>query len=272
MESNTVKWYVEKGVFEENEKALEAVLGDRLTYVKYNPVFNKDDRDIVDMDDNTVSPPGIFYGSIQLARMLQNRGFFSFLPDKAFDCTQWMPFFGTLSLNDDHFYVEAGRFRSLVNSLKLDSVPFFVKQEKGYKFLSGHVYDSAMTCDEIERSLYPHELMLISPIQSIGREFRFVVAEKIDGPIIVTYSAYSHSGEDKEPVPESAVKFVTDCLNSVNYYPSQVWTLDICELGHVGSNQYRVVEPNGLLCAGWYNCDVEKIVESVDSFVPKVKV
>jgi hypothetical protein len=177
-----------------------------------------------------------------------------------------MPYFGTLALNFSHFYIEAGCFASCVRTLGIDSVPFFVKQEKGYKHLNGHVYDNA-TCDLVRDILFPHELLMIAPISTFGREFRFVID---DNDNIITYSEYSLDCDYSEPVPDSAVEFVKKTMQAVNYYPSNIWTLDICEYPHKGSGQYRVVEPNSLLSSGWYNADVEKIVNAVDKIVSEI--
>lgn len=258
-----MQWYVEKNVFPENEDRLSQVLGDRLTFVRRHSLINGIEK----LDGSPVTETGIFYGSIQLARQLQHSGFLSFLPDNSFDCSYWMPYFGTLALNDSHFYIEAGSFASCIKTLGIDSVPFFVKQEKGYKHLSGHVYDNA-TCDLVRQILFPHELLLIAPISTFGREFRFVIDENDD---IVTYSEYSTDCDYSESVPDSAIEFVRNTLASINYCPSNIWTLDICEYPHRDSGHYRVVEPNSLLSSGWYNADVEKIVNAVDKIVSETK-
>ena len=269
MASNTLnRWYVEKGVFEENEQRLEEVLGDRLTYVKQNLGGNIDSL-IVDMNDQPVSAPGIFYGSIQIARQLQKRGFFSFLPDNAFDYRNWLSRFGAIALNENHIYVEAGCFRKMVHTLGLKEGQFFVKQEMGYKTLSGHVYNEPMLT-LIERLLFPEELLVLAPLQKLGREFRFVVVEKDFEDKVLTQSSYSYEDEATSDVPQSAIDFAQSCLDAVNYFPAQIWTLDICELGHEGSEQYRVVEPNSLLTSGWYKCDVAAVVSEVDRIYKEV--
>jgi hypothetical protein len=254
-----MQWFVEKDIFPENEEKLSQVLGERLTFVRRQTLLTG----IETLDGSPVEQTGIFYGSIQLARHLQRSGFLSLLPDNNFDCSYWMPYFGTLALNYAHLYIEAGCFASCVRTLGIDSVPFFVKQEKGYKHLNGHVYDNA-TCDLVRDILFPHELLLIAPISTFGREFRFVVD---DNDNIITYSEYSLDCDYSEPVPDSAVEFVKKTMQAVNYYPSNIWTLDICEYPHKGSGQYRVVEPNSLLSSGWYNADVEKIVNAIDKIV-----
>ena len=38
--------------------------------------------------------------------------------------------------------------------------------------------------------------------------------------------------------------------------PASIWTIDICEYPHKGSDRYRVVEPNSLLSSGWYRADI----------------
>lgn len=261
-----IKWYVEKDIFPENEDRLKEVLCDRVTFVRRSLLsFNE----IEDLDGQRIVDVGVFYGSIHLALQLQKKGFLSFLPANDFDCTKWLPFFGSLALNHAHLYVEAGCLGSMVKCLKIDTVPFFVKQEKGYKIFSGQVYNDSTL--ELANQLFPNELLLIAPIEKIGREFRFVVDNDDEhGQSIITQSAYSHDGQDSDPVPHSVLEFATECIESVNYSPAQVWTLDICEIGSVGSNQYRVVEPNSLLTAGWYNADIKFIVKVVDAHASRI--
>ncbi len=61
-------WYVEKDVFPENEEKLSQVLGDRLTFVRRQSLLTG----IETLDGSPVEQTGIFYGSIQLARHLQD--------------------------------------------------------------------------------------------------------------------------------------------------------------------------------------------------------
>jgi hypothetical protein len=261
----SIRWYIEKDVFPENEERLSQVLGNRLTFVRrskieFNEIENLDGQRIVDV--------GVFYGSIHLALQLQKHGFLSFLPANDFDCTKWLPYFGSLALNHAHLYVEAGCLKSMVNSLKINTIPFFVKQEKGYKTFSGQAYNDSTL--ELVHRLFPNELLLIAPIEKIGREFRFMINDDIEhGQSVIAQSYYSHYDEENIPVPQSALEFAISCINSVNYCPAQVWTLDVCEIGQVGSNQYRVVEPNSLLTAGWYNADIKLIVSMVDIHASK---
>jgi hypothetical protein len=255
------KWFVEKGVFEENEEKLSLILGDRLTFVKRD----EGQFGVLDMEGNVVTERGIFYGSIAFGRYLQTQGFFSFLPDNVFDCNYWMHHFGPLALNDEHMYIEAGCFKTVVKALGIEKLGFFVKQNKGYKFFSGQVYNGVALAD-IESQMFPEDLVLIAPKKEIGREFRFVIATdfKSYDYEIVTYSRYGLEENLDPTVPQSVIDYADQCIKGINYAPCVVWTLDICELYHEGSEKYAVVEPNSLMTSGWYNCDIQKIVDVVD--------
>jgi hypothetical protein len=56
---------------------------------------------------------------------------------------------------------------------------------------------------------------------------------------------------------------VKEILADLNYWPDVFWTMDVCE--HQG--HFRVMEINSLLTAGWYDCDVSRIVEEVEKEV-----
>ncbi len=257
----SLKWFVEKDVFSENEDKLSSILGDRLTFVKNS----LSDSLIVDMEGNPILEKGIFYGSIHLGRRLQKHGFLSFLSDDVFDCSTWLPRFGPLAVNFGHTYIEAGCFESFVKNFKFEFGDFFVKQDKGYKSFTGQVYND-QTLSQIKSDLFDNDMLLIAPIQKIGREFRFVVVSDFNNEnysnIIITGSKYP--SDDDKTVPESALYFAQKTVAGIEYYPSQLWTIDICELSHEGSERYSVVEPNSLLTAGWYDCDIQKIIEQVE--------
>lgn len=258
------KWFVEKDVFEENEEKLSLILGDRLVFVKRDA----GKLEVCDLEGNAITERGIFYGSIAFGRYLQTQGFFSFLPDNVFDCNHWMPKFGPLALNEHHVYVEAGCFESIIKAIGFQEGNFFVKENKGYKFFSGQVYNGVALSD-IKTQLFPEDLVLLAPKMEIGREFRFVInMNLVDYEYeIVTYSRYGLEENLDQIVPQSAIDYVNSCIKGVSYSPCVVWTLDVCELYREGSEKYAVVEPNSLMTSGWYNCDIQKIVDVMDNLV-----
>jgi hypothetical protein len=234
------EWVVEQGVFEENEQKLRDILGERFISVKYTingPTFSR-------------SPVSdyVFYGTSVLGRRLQkSKGHkaICWLWDKVYDCNYYLPYFGKLALNNPHILVEAGTFPLLWESIGLESA--FVKQNSGYKTFTGMVMDKF-----IDPELYSDDLLMLSPVRPIEAEWRFV----IHNGSTLTYSSYG----DIISCGDEAKSFVESVLGQVQYDPAPLWTLDICK----SNGDYRVLEVNSLLSAGWYDCDVKKIVEAVD--------
>lgn len=243
-------WLVEKDIFFENESRLKECLGDRLIFCERSiSGFYKPEREI---DDEVV----IFYGSLSLGRALSKRTkFITWLPDYRFDCTYYSHHFGTEFLNCDHVLIEAGGFEQLYEKC-LKGVPIFVKDNSGYKNLTGQIFDD-FSLAEI-RNMFYNEVLWISPVKEVGSEWRFIIESK-DSHDIVSHSLYV----DKESSDEGLLDYTSSLLQSLDYYPAPFWTLDIAAVGE----SYKVVEINSLLTAGWYQADVAKIIERVENEV-----
>lgn len=235
-------WVVEKDVFEENEPQLVEILGDRLSWVSYGingPTFSK--SPVTDY---------IFYGTHTLGRRLQkSKGpkAICWLYDKVYDCNYYLPFFGSHALNNPHLFVEAGTFSLLRASIGHPAM--FIKQNSGYKTFTGVVVDS-----EVPTDLYRDELLMLAPVKPVELEWRFVISKGS----VLTQSPYGgtlESGLRMEEAKEFAKSVIPE-----DYDPAPLWTLDICR----SEGSYKVLEVNSLLAAGWYNCDIAKIVEAVD--------
>jgi hypothetical protein len=232
------EWVVEEGVFDENEDKLREILGDRLILAKYTingPTFSK--SPVTDY---------IFYGTHTLGRRLQrskDAKAICWLYDKVYDCNYYLPFFGGYALNNPHLFVEAGTFHLLRDSLSSPSM--FVKQNSGYKTFTGLVVNS-----EIPTDLYRDELLMLAPVKPVELEWRFVISKGS----VLTQSPYGDI-LDSGPHMEEAKEFAKAVITT-DYDPAPMWTLDICR----SEGAYKVVEVNSLLSAGWYNCDIAKIV------------
>jgi hypothetical protein len=230
-----LKWAVQTGVFWENERQLKALLGDRFT--SFEMTINGPSCDL--------EPPFICYGSIPACRRLQKKGAFSWVYDNVFDCNYYLPKLSRFALNADHLYIEAGCFHQVMKALGNPRV--FIKENSGYKTLSGQV------TDKLEEHMLPHELLLLAPPKAIGAEWRFVIS---DGKVL-TGSLYSDIKSERF---DEAAFFAQSVIDQTELDPAPVWTIDICE----SENSLKVVEINSLMSAGWYESDVAKIVAEVD--------
>jgi len=223
-------WYIEDGVFEENSDNIRSHLGERAKFFTAS------------ITNPTPNGIGIVYASIQIARRAQREGSFCMLPDSMFDYSQYWNRFDVL--NKEWIIAVPSQLRKLV---KIQ--PLFVKEEKGYKsyFTGSPVHDPS------ELDGLPEDLFLVcSSTKEIGAEYRCVVYNNE----VITGSIYYGSQK----------RTLTEAMEYANIQAQQaefdvpIYTIDVCEY----EDSFKVVEVNGLLCAGWYECDVGAIIDAVD--------
>lgn len=235
-------WIVETKFADQN--VIDA-LGDRL--VEY------------DKGKTKFSTPAIFYGSIPSLRWVYHhyKNVITWAYDEVYDCSYYLPYFGKYALNNPHLFVEYGSFNQL-KKLVLEDADFFIKQNCGYKYFTGRVYDQYT--DEDLKLLYHNDLLLLSESQQIFGEWRCVIKSTPCGHDLLTLSPYG----DDEGNSKGLVNFVHEVLEYVeDYSPAPMWTLDICRHG----DDFKAVEVNSLLSAGWYDCNIELIIDTVESIV-----
>lgn len=102
--------------------------------------------------------------------------------------------------------------------------------------------------------------VMMSPLTKIYNETRFFV---VDGKL-VTYSEYK-SGDrvhySHDIVSPSTIEFAQSMVNM--WQPSRAFVIDIADT----PNGYKVIEINCFNSAGFYDCNVFKIVEAVERMI-----
>jgi hypothetical protein len=205
---------------------------------------------IVGMDDLDLSIPTVFYGSTRLVEIAENLRFNPgvWYNKEWFDPKNWVGKRPDL-LNENQTYLTVGELR---NNWINESV--FIKSADP-KILTGMVleYDTrtSPTISDKEWWLieYDHlkddDRLVISPIQSIEREWRFFI---INGKI-VTGSQYKHNGilRIREPIPE----YVWDQARQM----AKLWLPlpnIVMDIALMSDGAFKVVEFNACNCAGFY--------------------
>lgn len=234
-----MQWVIQKNIFWENEDKLTSILGDRLIWVEYTidgPIFS-----------NSPDTRYIFYGSHTLGRRLQKQGAICWLYEKVYDCSYYLSKFGNLALNRSHIFIDYGSLPLLMETI---GTSFFIKQDSGYKDFTGEVYNTSPV------NLFPEDLLLLAPIQEIGPEWRAVIS---DGKLL-TFSQYGSINSNENPTD-----FIKSVLDEVKdrYDPAPMWTLDVCTC----AEEFKVVEVNSLFSAGWYDCDIELIINTAEKII-----
>jgi hypothetical protein len=78
---------------------------------------------------------------------------------------------------------------------------------------------------------------------------------------VITGSQYRENETKKVDafVPDAAYEFVTELLRTVQYFPDDVFAVDIAEV----CDEFYLLELSPWACAGLYACDVSKLVTAV---------
>jgi hypothetical protein len=101
----------------------------------------------------------------------------------------------------------------------------------------------------------PETLVVIAEPQSIGREWRLVVA----GNEVVSGSQYANAGVKSvvATCPDNVLGFAREMLATVSWRPDGMFMLDVCE----SDGGLRLVELNSFSCSWLYACDFAPVVE-----------
>jgi hypothetical protein len=248
-------WIVEHDIFPENEEKLVSLLGDRIIWAKMTingPEFSREPM-----------RGSICYATHTMGRRLQtSHGAISWLYDHVYDCHYYLPHFQGFALNNPHIFVERGTLHMFLDKVDIGETKFFIKENSGYKNFTGLTGTAKSLQHDLDR-VFDDELLMLAPAKQIGAEWRYVITTDPLGDEvhqILTSSPYGELKSSSDPT-----EFVQNVLRtpSVRSYDSApAWVIDICELP---DGEFAVVEVNSLLSAGWYDCDVEKIVNFIES-------
>ena len=204
--------------------------------------------------------PIMVLGSTTLCKIAKHRGWEpgSFLNDN-FHYRNWVKVYGNHLLNPDAI---VDTFRDIVPNQD----EFFVRPCEDNKDFNGMVYQKedfeAWRKEVLSQPgggpFSDHEIM-ISSVKVIDAEYRFFI---VDGKV-VTYSQYKVGNQVKTSpvVPLDIITFAQDIVD--RWQPAKAFVLDIAStpLG------YKVIEVNNFNSAGFYDADVELIIDAIDKSV-----
>lgn len=247
-----VKWLIEPEAFQGDADLLVKGLNDlRMPYKIVNFGISYDSYLNAFKDDDCV----IFYGSLQLARLIQRKakwipGAYCNFPK--FDCTYYYPRFGKELLNSEYIILPYGDF--VRRHEEYDGM--FIRPCSGFKTFTGCVFKNSKekihewncTCD-------PETLVLIAKKDYLVSEWRLIVSE---GQIIAS-TQYKHSNKfvRNEGAPEDVISYGQKLLDLIPYDPDPIWSLDICRRVN---GELKVLEVGSFSCAGFYGCDINPII------------
>lgn len=263
-------WVIEKNVF--SEKSYEKM---KTHFISSGIVFHEisvipflheiDGAEPVIENDNVV-----VYGSIGCQKLSERKSWFpgvwtgDGLSEDVVNSN-----LGVNYLNNDMIKIKLAEVSSHFNVE--DEV--FIKPISDTKEFAGFVtsvadidlwVDRMVKMGYVEGNISDLDVAVSSP-KHIGCEWRFVI---VDGKIS-SFSCYKQYGivKPKRWTTNEAVGFVEECIKMHN--PYDVYVVDVCQM-YDGS--YKVIEYNTFNSAGFYECDVEKIIDDINLMLENKKV
>ena len=223
----------------------------------------------VAVDPETIPEPPIdgtrkimVMGSYSLAKVAVARGWSpgAFLDNTGYG--EWSAGWGHERLLNPHAWTGSLRDARLTK-------PSFVRPLSDSKSFVGKVYtpEEFSYWQEQVQDLGPDSYVngetqvLVATPQEIHTETRFFV---VDGRL-VTGSLYRVGGQVRysEDVDPSAEAFARSCI--ADWVPSRAFVLDVA----LTPDGYRVVEVNAINAAGYYACDLQKLVGAFEDAFPE---
>ncbi len=211
-----------------------------------------------------VNPTGLVYacGSTTLSKVAHERGWTpgSFINEN-FHYNRWLENFGDYLLNPSCVVGKFGEVRTPPNC-----EAFFIRPCEDTKTFSGMVINredfeiwrfKVLDLKETYTTLDADTEIIVAPLKEILREYRFFV---VDGKV-VTGSLYKMgsrvvSNKDVELEVELFAQRMVD-----RWQPARAFVLDIA----LTPEGFRVIEINNINSAGFYACDISKIVQAVET-------
>jgi len=139
----------------------------------------------------------------------------------------------------------------------------FIRPNSGFKTFAGQtiMFDTWNdTIDMLEQvsSVVDDTMILISPLQEIQGEFRFVIVNNN----VITGSEYRWDNK-----LDIRIDYPDDCFELANKVAKHNWQVDFAYVVDVAltPNGPKVIELNSFSCAGLYACDLTKIVDAVSN-------
>jgi hypothetical protein len=177
------------------------------------------------------------------------------------DCAAYYPRFAKYLLNKRHAITTGAeavrRQDELFEAFGRDGL-VFVRPTGCLKIFNGRCVDACSFASAIAPARYDSATkIVVAEPRSIGREWRFVIAEH--RPIAA--SQYYDGGAKclARGCPTEVREFVEGLLLDVAWEPDEVFIMDVCE----SEGKLNVLELNGFSCAGLYECDLANVVARV---------
>lgn len=133
---------------------------------------------------------------------------------------------------------------------------FFIRPNSGRKIFTGTTLTKKWWSKELDiikslpnSNILDEDLVIISSCKSIQNEYRVLMYKKE----IIDWCIYE--GNNNKTFADYF--FIDSLIKSIDFYPDLIYTIDIVR----SENQYKILEINSAVSAGWYDMDYDKIVK-----------
>ncbi len=268
-----VNWIFEKYIFEEYEKQLVSTIKNsgQLCNLLDDSHWDFDfDRSIKEKykEEDCV----IFYGSLNFGQRLWRETNFIpgiFLTIENYECYKYYSYYGDKMVNSQYMLLGLKDLKR-INKMFFDKFncdEMFIRPSNGYKTFTGNLLPKENFEYELDIFIKTYHiendnhLILIAPKQKVREESRFIIINENNNNRIVDGNKYMIDREvlTERVVDKEAWKYCKSVVN--NYTPDKAFTIDIAKMD---DGNYKVLEIGSFCCAGWYNMNLEKVVQEIN--------
>lgn len=259
-----VNWVLESYVFPNSHQTIrEAILRSGHRIIDWNESWITNGA-----PEFLSNEPTVFHGSLGNAAFVNDHFNWapgSFCDVERFRCSSWYDENSKWLLHREYTFTTVA---SLVEDSKqvADSIGargfIFVRPDSPLKPFSGRVLETEnLRARDLDYGFYYDDLQLrivVAPIVTVGREWRFVVANGI----VISGSGYDPKTRTATltGLDEEVTRFA-ERIALESHSLGDVYVLDVCEC----ENEFRLVEFNPFGGADLYNCDPKSVVEAVSN-------
>lgn len=212
-----------------------------------------------------VSGPVVVYGSIGVQKLAAKHGWTPgvFTDPETFNYETYRDWLGDLLLNPDCVKMPLSQVATYLADKGMEQ--FFIKPNGDTKEFAGTVLSRERFGSWLENmnsigylSDNDFDVVLSSP-KALGCEWRVVV---VDGQISSAslYRQYQRVMPERHILPE-VEQIVAEAHD--RFIPAPVYVIDVAQAG----DEFKVIEYNTFNSAGFYACDVEKVMRDVGRYV-----
>jgi hypothetical protein len=278
-----VNWVIDKYLFDEyEERLITAVKASGSIVHLYDDLCGKTFKEWISgkfTDDDIV----VFHGSLQHGKQLSHLPIYpgTFMTIDNYECYKYYGYYGDNLLNSNYMLMGLNDvirrkqeiyFRLIETKgrcINDAGLKIFIRPSNGYKSFAGQTmtfYTIEEEIDVLSKSyggVDPETLVLLSKIQEITEEYRFIV---IDGKVISgslymdennmgTYKPYY----DKVCTNQEPIDFATEMTKL--HTPDKAYTIDVCK---TSQGDYKLLEINSFNCASMYGNDYDAVVKATN--------